>query len=127
VAIVDATPAVESQANHAWAKQLLAGARGGDGDQVALISGLLDMIQSLREENLQLQEALDSRVAIEQAKGVLAERLGIDPEEAFVLLRRSARSSRVKLRDLSAQVARSRDTPIEIVEALTSLERQSRR
>jgi AmiR/NasT family two-component response regulator len=95
------------------------------GDEEALIQSLLDMIQALRDENRQLQEALDSRVAIEQAKGVLAERLAIDPEEAFVLLRRSARSSRVKLRDLAQRVAGSRQTPAEITGALESLERHA--
>ena len=41
----------------------------------------------------QLQRALGSRVTIEQAKGVLAEREGISVSEAFVRLRQEARSS----------------------------------
>ena len=48
------------------------------------------------------------------AKGVLAERLAIGPEDAFILLRRSARSSRVKLHDLAAAVIASRETPPQI-------------
>lgn len=39
----------------------------------------------------QLQVALNSRVIIGQARGVLAGRLRVTPDEAFVILRRYAR------------------------------------
>lgn len=51
--------------------------------------------------NEQLQTALNSRVLIEQAKGKLAERLGLDMEQAFNLLRDSARSRNLRLSDLA--------------------------
>jgi hypothetical protein len=53
---------------------------------------------------VQLQSALNSRVLIEQAKGVVAERLGVDMEQAFDLLRKHARSSRRHLSDLAQAV-----------------------
>ncbi|SCG77287.1 GAF and ANTAR domain-containing protein [Micromonospora inositola] len=52
----------------------------------------------------QLQTALNSRVLIEQAKGVLAERLRVDVGEAFALLRDGARSRNRRLSELSQAI-----------------------
>ena len=52
----------------------------------------------------QLRAALDSRIAIEQAKGVIAERAGVDMAEAFDRLRRYARSHRRLLADVAQEV-----------------------
>ncbi len=54
----------------------------------------------------QLKRALDARVLIEQAKGVLVARDGVDPRRAFEELRAQARRSRRKLADLAAEVVR---------------------
>lgn len=51
-----------------------------------------------------LQLALLTRVVIEQAKGVLAERWGITPAEAFTLLRTRARAHDLRLTDLAYTV-----------------------
>jgi GAF domain-containing protein len=51
--------------------------------------------------NEQLAGALTSRVVIEQAKGVLAERAGVDLAEAFSRLRAYARSSNLRLTDVA--------------------------
>src|ERR1700685_471279 len=53
----------------------------------------------------QLQAALTSRVVIEQAKGVLAERLQISTDDAFAVLRTAARSRNRLLSDLAREVA----------------------
>lgn len=52
----------------------------------------------------QLQEALDSRVVIEQAKGVIAQRMGVSMEEAFAWLRSYARNHNVLLRNAADDV-----------------------
>ena len=49
----------------------------------------------------QLQAALNSRVLIEQAKGLLAERLQIDVEQAFTILRSTARNRNQRLSELA--------------------------
>jgi transcriptional regulator with GAF, ATPase, and Fis domain len=51
--------------------------------------------------NEQLQTALNSRVVIEQAKGKLAERLGVGMDQAFSLLRDFARARNRRLSDLA--------------------------
>jgi GAF domain-containing protein len=51
--------------------------------------------------NEQLQAALNSRVIIEQAKGKLAERLSIDMDQAFSILRSTARNRNLRLADLA--------------------------
>jgi GAF domain-containing protein len=56
------------------------------------------------ELTAQLQLALSARVQIEQAKGVLMEREGVDAEHAFELLRRRARSSERKLADVAREL-----------------------
>jgi len=52
----------------------------------------------------QLQTALNSRVLIEQAKGILAERLHLDVADAFALLRRDARNHNRRLSDLAQAI-----------------------
>ncbi|HEV7720786.1 MAG TPA: GAF and ANTAR domain-containing protein [Iamia sp.] len=54
--------------------------------------------------NQQLTHALDSRVTIEQAKGVLAEQAGIPVEDAFAVLRAHARRHRRTLVTVAEEV-----------------------
>jgi GAF domain-containing protein len=56
----------------------------------------------------QLQTALDSRVVIEQAKGILAERLGLDMDTAFSTLRDAARRANRRLSEVARDVIESR-------------------
>jgi GAF domain-containing protein len=54
--------------------------------------------------NEQLQHALDARVVIEQAKGVLAERTGDSMEQAFDRLRSYARRRNLRLADVAQRL-----------------------
>jgi len=63
--------------------------------------------RAVRQQELvagQLQAALNSRVMIEQAKGILAERLRLTPDQAFILLRRYARDHNRPLTELVGDV-----------------------
>lgn len=66
------------------------------------------MLTSHATINDQLLTALDSRVRIEQAKGLLAHRHDISVEEAFTLLRAHARRHRLKLNDVALDVVERR-------------------
>jgi len=54
--------------------------------------------------NDQLHHALNSRVVIEQAKGMVAEREGLNMEEAFAKLRAHARNHNLRLVDVANEV-----------------------
>lgn len=58
----------------------------------------------------QLQAALNSRVVLEQAKGMLAQQAGVSVEEAFTVLRTHARRSGRGLREVAADVVAGRGT-----------------
>jgi hypothetical protein len=74
----------------------------------------------------QLQHALTSRIVVEQAKGMLAERYSLTPDEAYELIRLAARSNGLKVHALSNSVLSApRQTPAIIVDLLTTLPRKS--
>jgi GAF domain-containing protein len=68
--------------------------------------GLLQQRAIRRRDVLteQLQTALNSRVLIEQAKGILAERLRMDVDQAFTMLRQAARSHNRRLSELAQAI-----------------------
>jgi GAF domain-containing protein len=83
-------------------------------DDAAVAQGLADIAtigilheRALKQSDIaqaQLQYALDSRVRIEQAKGVLSQLHNIDMDAAFKQLRQYARNNGLPLRDVAQQV-----------------------
>jgi hypothetical protein len=63
----------------------------------------------------QLQAALTSRIVIEQAKGVLAERLRISTDSAFAVLRAAARSRNRLLSELAREIASGSADPAQLL------------
>jgi GAF domain-containing protein len=56
-------------------------------------------LDDARAVTAQLEGALESRIAIEQAKGIIAERKGISVDAAFALLRGYVRRNQLRLHD----------------------------
>jgi PAS domain S-box-containing protein len=67
-------------------------------------------VQRLEGEIAGLRRAMTSRAVIDQAKGVLAERLGVTPEEAFTHLSVTSQRSNVRLADIAASLLASMGT-----------------
>jgi hypothetical protein len=62
------------------------------------------VVSEARIVNDQLNTALTSRVVIEQAKGVLAERSGLSMQAAFAAMRRYARDNNLRLAEVAGHV-----------------------
>ena len=65
-----------------------------------------DPTDFLLHRTRQLESALTSRIVIEQAKGVLGERHGIDVDEAFDRLRRASRDRGRDIHEVAAEIVR---------------------
>ena len=82
-----------------------------DDDDVAIAQALADLATiailqnrttvEQRDVNAQLTAALSSRVVIEQAKGMIAERQQLPVDQAFDRLRRHARNHNLRLADVA--------------------------
>jgi hypothetical protein len=87
---------------------------GSAAEATAALGRLLAVTQVGYERRAQLEHALQSRVAIEQAKGILAERYGFELDESFELIRRAARTNRMKLHDLVRRIRPREALPLEL-------------
>ncbi len=113
-------PARPNGSQHAAPRQDAArqrdGRRGTPGRHAARPSGNdgaeADEASRLAVTVTQLEHALASRVRVEQAIGVLAERHRLRPREAFDLLRGAARSRGQRIPDIAQDVVASTANPL---------------
>ncbi|HEY2223271.1 GAF and ANTAR domain-containing protein [Actinomycetospora sp.] len=98
-------PGALADADQLVAEQLAAAATIGILNRRALLH--------LLTVNAQLQQALHSRIAIEQAKGRLAERHSVTMEEAFTRMRQYARRTRTPLHRIAHDVVERQFDPPE--------------
>jgi len=72
------------------------------------VIGALNMFHiepgEMRHADVEAAQALNSRILIEQAKGMVSARLGLDMEGAFKVLRNHTRNHNLKLHDVAQSV-----------------------
>jgi transcriptional regulator with GAF, ATPase, and Fis domain len=73
----------------------------------SVATGNLYAYQSARDMAANLQNALESRAVIDQAKGILIERYKVTPDAAFQLLARVSMTTNRKLRDIADDLVRT--------------------
>jgi hypothetical protein len=86
----------------------------GDRDAAYLLTNFASVVLTSTRARLQaaqLEQALESRDVIGQAKGVLMERERVTADEAFEMLRRSSQRLNRKLRDLAEEIAATGEEP----------------
>jgi ANTAR domain/GAF domain len=88
---------------------------------VAAVALVQERVAADRELiNAQLQTALDSRVVLEQAKGVLAQVGRIDMDEAFAVLRSYARDRNERLTNVARAVVNRQVDPRQLLDHATA-------
>ncbi|MEC4677875.1 MAG: GAF and ANTAR domain-containing protein, partial [Nitrospirota bacterium] len=87
-------------------------------EEIALLQGVTNQAAvamentSLSEQSSAMQEALETRKAVERAKGILMKQAKISEEEAFRLIQRQSMNNRKTMREvadaviLSAKISR---------------------
>ncbi|MFD0852120.1 ANTAR domain-containing response regulator, partial [Actinomadura adrarensis] len=66
---------------------------------------------SVQRTAVQLQEAVEARAVVDQAKGILMHALGCDAEEAFAEMRRISQTRHVKLTALAQRIVGDQGLP----------------
>jgi len=80
-------------------------------DQIGVAAATATVYAEAYELAQQLQQAMESRAVIEQAKGILMQSQGCDAEEAFDILRQASQHQNRKLRAIAAEIVDRRGKP----------------
>lgn len=109
---------VASRPEGPWARPRVIPFSTPDSEDVSPDQPEAESTDALKERISELEAALESRVVIEQAKGMLAARHMLDVHGAFDALRRAARSNHLGLRELAVRVIAEPATPDEVLAEL---------
>ena len=82
------------------------------GPYAAVAAGNLHAYRRARGLADNLQVAPESRAVIDQAKGVLIERLELTPDQAFQMLARASMSANRKVREIADELLRTGELPV---------------
>jgi len=82
------------------------------------IRRLLAVTGASFERRAQLERALETRIEVEQAKGIVAERFRVGLDDAFELLRATARRERRSVHEVARMVIDEPQTPAGLLETL---------
>lgn len=80
-------------------------------DQIGIAAANASAYAEAYELSRQLQEAMESRAVIEQAKGILIAAQRCPPEDAFDILRRASQNQNRKLRAVAADIVERHTRP----------------
>lgn len=81
------------------------------GAQAAVVLANASAYWRAYELSEQLNEAMQSRATIEQAKGILMGQSGVGPDEAFELLRKASQRENLKLREIAERIVQRARKP----------------
>lgn len=80
-------------------------------EQAAIVLANADAYWTAQSLSENLNEAMQSRAVIEQAKGILMAQSGLSADEAFDLLRRASQRENRKLRDVAIDIVERTQRP----------------
>jgi len=79
------------------------------GSTIEVALARFEELHTLRQEVHDLNEALETRKVVEQAKGVLMKRLRLPEAEAFQRMQQTSRSRRASLKEIAATILRAEE------------------